>query len=336
MLGRAVGIIQKFIPTLGSQYEFEDLVQESWLVFEKCRIAYVEKGNEKWGKVSNGKWFGRLFETALQRKFLTLCRKSKNRAYNLADTEAMLSGNVGVESLFEIMEALSPEARGILVDLVESPKSLETLSPAKKKLLMSQLTSNSMEINMATKATTSKKSATTVKKAATKAPASNKKASGASKTPVKEVAKKSLETELLEATAEDPRQEGEELQEYVDRVAEKVSEMDDDVFSKLSASARKWYESAQEASEKGTPIPSFLTKGKKVAATEKEPKARKGRELDPNSTSHKIREFILDNRNCTLKDLSEKFPKASKNTLLTMVSTARPFLRMLEERGVSF
>lgn len=70
--GHAVNTIKRWYPRLADQMEFEDLLQEAWVVFLRCQARYG-------GTVDNPRWFMALFSVSLHRRFCSLL--SDNPAY---------------------------------------------------------------------------------------------------------------------------------------------------------------------------------------------------------------------------------------------------------------
>lgn len=66
--GRAVNIIKRFYPYLCAEHEFDDLMQEAWLVFARCKHLYGTT-------VDNPRWFMVLFGRALTNKLINLSKK---------------------------------------------------------------------------------------------------------------------------------------------------------------------------------------------------------------------------------------------------------------------
>ena len=66
--GRAVNIIKRFYPQLCAEHEFDDLMQEAWLVFMRCKELYG-------GNVGKPQWFMVLFGRALTNKLINLSKK---------------------------------------------------------------------------------------------------------------------------------------------------------------------------------------------------------------------------------------------------------------------
>lgn len=63
--GRAVNVVRSFYGQFAEHHEFDDLMQEAFLVYWRCRKAYI-------GKVDNPKWFMALFQTALRGHLINL------------------------------------------------------------------------------------------------------------------------------------------------------------------------------------------------------------------------------------------------------------------------
>lgn len=67
--GRAINLVKKFYPQLCSEYEFDDLLQEAYLVFMRCKELYGST-------VDKRSWFMVLFSRALQNKLINLSKKT--------------------------------------------------------------------------------------------------------------------------------------------------------------------------------------------------------------------------------------------------------------------
>lgn len=65
--GMAVVATKKFYPSLCAEHEFEDLLQEAYLVYMKCKSKYTV--------VDNQKWFLQLFMTSLRNRLIDLVNK---------------------------------------------------------------------------------------------------------------------------------------------------------------------------------------------------------------------------------------------------------------------
>jgi len=64
--GRTVNVIRKFFPKLCSEYEFDDLLQEAYIVFMKCKAA---------SNADSPKWFMALYDRSLHNKMINLTEK---------------------------------------------------------------------------------------------------------------------------------------------------------------------------------------------------------------------------------------------------------------------
>lgn len=72
--GRAVNLIKKFYPQLAAEYEFEDLVQEAYIVFMRCKQRYGKT-------IDNPAWFMSLFQRALQNKMINMLARCRAPRY---------------------------------------------------------------------------------------------------------------------------------------------------------------------------------------------------------------------------------------------------------------
>lgn len=66
--GHAINAARRFFPRLCADYEFEDLLQEAYLVFMKCKRKYA-------AKIDNPKWFMAIFRVSLHNHFINLTKK---------------------------------------------------------------------------------------------------------------------------------------------------------------------------------------------------------------------------------------------------------------------
>lgn len=67
--GHAVNVIRKFYPRLVSDYEFDDLLQEAFIVYMRCKERYG-------ATVDNPRWFMALFSRSLVNKLINLTEKA--------------------------------------------------------------------------------------------------------------------------------------------------------------------------------------------------------------------------------------------------------------------
>lgn len=68
--GHAVNMSRRYYPMLAAELEFEDLLQEAWVVFLRCRHRYR-------GVVDNPAWFMAIFSVALRRRMVDLLRMQR-------------------------------------------------------------------------------------------------------------------------------------------------------------------------------------------------------------------------------------------------------------------
>lgn len=81
--GHAINTTKRFYPRLAAYHEFDDLLQESYLVFLRCKRRYHGKPSSNYGAVDNPAWFMSLFSRALSNQFLKLI--SATPRYNLLE-----------------------------------------------------------------------------------------------------------------------------------------------------------------------------------------------------------------------------------------------------------
>lgn len=75
--GHAVNSIKSFFPKLCADYEFDDLLQEAYIVFMKCKKRYA-------GVVDKPSWFMCLFSSSLRNRLINMCVSCKH-TYSLDD-----------------------------------------------------------------------------------------------------------------------------------------------------------------------------------------------------------------------------------------------------------
>lgn len=66
--GHAVNLVRKFYPKLAAEHEFDDLLQEAYIVFMRCKERYA-------GKVDNPRWFMALFSRSLFNRLMDLSKR---------------------------------------------------------------------------------------------------------------------------------------------------------------------------------------------------------------------------------------------------------------------
>lgn len=74
--GHAVNVSKSFFSQLCAFYEFDDLLQEAYIVFMKCKRAYP--------KVDNRAWFMGIFKNALRNRMIGLLEHRATR-YNFIE-----------------------------------------------------------------------------------------------------------------------------------------------------------------------------------------------------------------------------------------------------------
>lgn len=65
--GLAITLVSKYFAMLCAEHEFDDLMQEAYIVFMKCKRAYPH--------IDNQKWFTSLYGNALANKLLNLAAR---------------------------------------------------------------------------------------------------------------------------------------------------------------------------------------------------------------------------------------------------------------------
>lgn len=79
--GHAINTVRYYYGRLNAWHEFDDLLQEAYIVFIKCKRAYGSK-------VDNPAWFMSLFSNSLRNRFINLIRHGPR--YNfIEDLEAI-------------------------------------------------------------------------------------------------------------------------------------------------------------------------------------------------------------------------------------------------------
>lgn len=66
--GHAINLVKRWFPALCSEYEFEDLLQEAYIVYMKCKQAYPH--------IDNPAWFMAMFSRSLHNKLINLAARS--------------------------------------------------------------------------------------------------------------------------------------------------------------------------------------------------------------------------------------------------------------------
>jgi len=134
--GRAVNIIKTFFGQLGPHHEFDDLMQEAFLVYWRCRKAYM-------GKVDNPKWFMALFQTALRGHLINL--RGRRPRYSLLGEDDV--PDLAVEDtrsyLLVTLQQLPAEMLQALEIAIAAPKEVlpKRLSSSALRQLQTRITS---------------------------------------------------------------------------------------------------------------------------------------------------------------------------------------------------
>lgn len=77
--GHAVNQVKRWFPSLCAEHEFDDLMQEAFLVFMRCSHRYA-------GRVDNPAWFMSLFSRALSNRLINLAARC-GRIFSLEDVD---------------------------------------------------------------------------------------------------------------------------------------------------------------------------------------------------------------------------------------------------------
>jgi|SRR3990167_2456927 len=83
--GYAVNCIRRFYAQLAAEHELEDLLQEAYIVFMRCKARYSST-------VDNPRWFMALFQRALSNKLINLVHTT-GRYISCEDIELMMNAN---------------------------------------------------------------------------------------------------------------------------------------------------------------------------------------------------------------------------------------------------
>lgn len=67
--GHAVNTVRKFFPKLSAEHEFDDLMQEAYIIFMRCKSRYG-------ATVDNPAWFMSLFSRSLHNKLINMAEVS--------------------------------------------------------------------------------------------------------------------------------------------------------------------------------------------------------------------------------------------------------------------
>lgn len=105
--GRTVNIARTFYPKLATDYEMDDLVQEGYIIFLRCKRKYK-------GTVDNPKWFMSLYSRALTNLYINLLTKVKRYSF--------------IASVEELPEVATEQDDGFIkVLLTEMPAEVKQL-----------------------------------------------------------------------------------------------------------------------------------------------------------------------------------------------------------------
>lgn len=75
--GHAVNSVKSFYPNLCAEHEFDDLMQEAYYIFLKCKRKYFDRPNFKYAKVNSAPWFMSLFSRALRNQLIAVQSKCR-------------------------------------------------------------------------------------------------------------------------------------------------------------------------------------------------------------------------------------------------------------------
>lgn len=117
--GFAINTARRYYPRLSPHHEFEDLLQEAYIVFLRCKRRYQ-------GHVDNGAWFMALYRTALQNQFLRLISTAPR--YNLIEdyAEDSIHEPIGeVENFGHFSRLLAELPKEILQQLSDAATSTD-------------------------------------------------------------------------------------------------------------------------------------------------------------------------------------------------------------------
>ena len=126
--GHAINSIKKMYPALCAEHEFDDLLQEAYIVFMKCERKYK-------GTVDNAAWFMSLFRTALQNRLYTLAGKCHDTISLDALTLAQEPVEQDTNFLRQVVRELPSEVQDLL-RVFSSPDLPKVSGPAHRRALL--------------------------------------------------------------------------------------------------------------------------------------------------------------------------------------------------------
>lgn len=119
--GYTVNFINKNLWRFQPDYEFLELVNESYLVFSKVRRNYANI-------TTNPKWFMALYKTALHNRMHDIS-KSINRNLSYTDEELLLTAKVEHSDYLELLVSQAPdEVASVLSLFLKAPQELLDLA----------------------------------------------------------------------------------------------------------------------------------------------------------------------------------------------------------------
>lgn len=123
--GYSINLIKRYFPRLQAAYEFEDLIQESYIKFLQCQKCYA-------GKINNPAWFMSLYKRALINQFNTFLERVTR--YNFISYEDLeqITGPLnrtdpGSEiDVMNVVKGLPEEFLSVLKDMTELTEISQT------------------------------------------------------------------------------------------------------------------------------------------------------------------------------------------------------------------
>lgn len=122
--GHAVNTVKHYYGILHPWHEFDDLLQEAYIVFMRCKRAYAET-------VDNPAWFMSLFSNSLRNRFINLIRHGPR--YNfIEDTEMALADSRHMFNEEGYLQCLLQEVPPVLNMMVRLATQ-DKISPQRRK-----------------------------------------------------------------------------------------------------------------------------------------------------------------------------------------------------------
>lgn len=126
--GHAVNAVRKWFPALCAEHEFDDLLQEAWVVFHRCK--------ERYPNIDNPKWFMAVFRTSLQNRLMNMAARCGRMISldaspslpveepSVAPIEERGPGLLGLnEIVARVLREVPEEARGFVLAIFFGPEA---------------------------------------------------------------------------------------------------------------------------------------------------------------------------------------------------------------------